>query len=148
MEQCINNRRSYISRRRNERNAISPQHHRFWSFEISSSRSCRSSSLILSARDGIRVLASSAFSQQSDPNKTVLALLFPIRKYQGRATKLCSLKLGQILMSAEQTLHSLDILLLSESREVIQVVERLIQHPTDTIVSRLAIRRRASHFPP
>lgn len=45
-------------------------------------------------------------------------------------------------MSTEQTLHSLDVLLLSESRKVIQVVERLIQHPTNQVISRLAIRRR------
>lgn len=39
----------------------------FCSLEISSSSSCRSSSLILSAREGISVLASSAFSQHNDP---------------------------------------------------------------------------------
>lgn len=51
--------------------------------------------------------------------------------YGERATKLCALKLGQVLVCAEQTLHGLDVLLLSESRKVIQVVESLIQHPTE-----------------
>lgn len=41
--------------------------HRFCNLEISSRRSCKSSSLILSVRDGINVLASSAFSQHNDP---------------------------------------------------------------------------------
>ena len=41
--------------------------YRFCSLEISWSKSSRSSSLILSASDGISVLASSAFSQHRDP---------------------------------------------------------------------------------
>ena len=46
---------------------IRHQRHRFCSLEISSRSSCKSSSLILSVSDGISVLASSAFSQHSDP---------------------------------------------------------------------------------
>ena len=44
-------------------------------------------------------------------------------------TKLCPLELLEVLMRAEETLHGLDTLLLPESREVIEVAERLCEDP-------------------
>lgn len=44
-------------------------------------------------------------------------------------TQLCAFKLGKILVCAEKTLDSFYVLLLRESRKVIEVGESRVQHP-------------------
>ena len=45
-------------------------------------------------------------------------------------TELRSLELVEVLVCAQQALHSLDVLFLREARKVIQVVQCRVQHPT------------------
>lgn len=81
--------------------------HRFWSLEISSRSSCRSSSLIFSAKDGISVFASSAFSQQREPVRGSASLVGCGRSKrrvgtgEKLRTELCSLKFCEVLVRAQ-----------------------------------------------
>lgn len=83
--------------------------------------------MILSASDGIRVFASSAFSQHSEPRSMSAGPPPRILLLNGR-TQLRALKLGQVLVCAEEALYSLDILLLRESGEMVEVGEGLVKH--------------------
>jgi len=46
-----------------------------------------------------------------------------------QAAELRALELGQLLVRREQPLDRLDVLLALEAREVVEVLERLVQHP-------------------
>ena len=44
-------------------------------------------------------------------------------------TELCALKLVELRVCAQKSLHRLDILLVLEARKGIQIVDRFAQHP-------------------
>ena len=100
------------------------------------SSSSRSSSLILSVSEGIRVLASSAVSQHKEPEAlcmskmTFSSTLLLVRAERQRLTQLCPFELLHILVCAEQTLNGFDILFLAESCKVIEVGKSVVKDTT------------------
>jgi hypothetical protein len=92
-------------------------------------------------RLGIRVFASSAVSQQSEPiisNNRQSALFLSLLHIslscskRGR-TELRPLELRELLVRGEQPLHGLDVLFPLEAREVVEVDLRLAEHPTGVV---------------
>ena len=98
---------------------------KFLSFEISSKSSWRSISLILFARLGISVFASSAVSQHKLPPKDRSVSVGGKALYASRSlkhTELRSLKQLQLIMPHQHSFHSFDVFLLLESRKDIEIV--------------------------
>jgi len=114
---------------------------------ISSNSSCRSSSEILSVRLGIRVFASSAVSQHSDPCSCQYAFFCLTLKWlrrPARHTQLSTLKFGKLLMRSKETFYSLDIFLLLEACKVVEVLCRFL---VNTVCSKLACALHETEHP-
>ena len=97
---------------------------------ISSNSSCKSASLILFARLGISILASSAVSQHRLPSSYLaLAQKCATAMRLSMHTELRSLEELQLHFRVQQPLDGFNILLGFESCEDIQVVVRLVEYP-------------------
>jgi hypothetical protein len=96
----------------------------------SSKSSCKSSSVLLCAILGIKVLASSALSQQSEPmTQSPVSAIHSQQTLHSSPTKLGTLKTRQIGLLNQNSLNSLSGLLLLESRENLEVGLSLADNP-------------------
>lgn len=97
----------------------------------SSKSSCKSSSVLLCARLGIKVLASSALSQQRDPmTQSSVSAIYSQQTLHSSPTKLGTLETRQIGLLNQNSLNSLSGLLLLESRENLEVGLGFGDNPT------------------
>lgn len=111
---------------------------KFRNLVSSSSNSCKSPSVILFWRLGIRDLASSALSQHRLPISKSVTRHLPCR-YHGstlwggaiKLTELRPLKHLQFCMRVQEPLNGFDVLLVLKPRKYIQVIQRLVQVPVE-----------------